>query len=272
MSSASSDVLAAIKSAQSTVDGMSTIDQSAAITLAIPIKDLSSAVDASIIALIGKKDAFDKAGLSSLVLSSLQDQKKASDALTSALLGKLPEALQDTGKQLAKPAQDSLDKGIAAFSSGGGGGGDMKPAGDMKPSGDMKPAGAVPPPPMDMGAPASPPEAAPPAPSSAAEYPSPTMPPAGMTPPAEAPSSTSSCPETTTMMPSMPMMPSMSTMMSMETTTSMPMMSTMPTMHPTMSTSMNASTTTMPVSYTGAAHQQAVGLGALAVGALVAVL
>lgn len=196
---ATGTVLDAIKAAQSTADGLTAIDQDTALSLAGPIQALGTAVNASITALIAKQPTFSGAGLTQAVLTSLQTQQTASTMLTNTIVGKLPMALQETGRNLAKPAADSLAAGIAAYSGGA-------------------------------------------APSSAAASS------AAATSSAAAPATyASSAAATTTAAATAPA-------------------------YPTVSSHSNATSTYQPVMYTGAAAHQVVGLGALAVGALVAAL
>ncbi|KAI5370759.1 Putative Cell wall mannoprotein [Septoria linicola] len=119
---ATGEVLTAIQAAQSTADGLTSIDQDTALSLAGPIQDLATAVDASISALIEKQPTFSGAGLTEAVLTSLRTQQEASTMLTDTIVSKLPEALQETGRNLSQPAADSLARGIAAYEGGASGG------------------------------------------------------------------------------------------------------------------------------------------------------
>ncbi|KXT15090.1 hypothetical protein AC579_6445 [Pseudocercospora musae] len=118
---AAGEVNDAVQAATTTANGLPEIAQNDAIGLVNPIQDLAKAVNTSVTALISKKDAFTNAGLSGAVLSTLQTQSKASQALSDAIVSKLPAGLQGTGTNLAKPIADSFAAGIAAYSSGASG-------------------------------------------------------------------------------------------------------------------------------------------------------
>ncbi|KAF2212217.1 hypothetical protein CERZMDRAFT_90717 [Cercospora zeae-maydis SCOH1-5] len=119
VNSATGDVLTAIQAAQSTVDAATAISGDEAISLVGPTGELNMAVESSIDALIAKQPIFSSNGLSGAVLQSLQTQQEASTALTSAIVAKLPEGLQDAGRQSSQPAADAIARGIAAYMEGG---------------------------------------------------------------------------------------------------------------------------------------------------------
>ncbi|PPJ50170.1 hypothetical protein CBER1_05198 [Cercospora berteroae] len=121
---ATGEVLTAIQAAQTTVDGTDAIDGDTALSLVGPIGDLNTAVESSISALIEKQPIFAENGLTEAVLTSLRTQQEASTALTDAIVGKLPEGLQDAGRQASQAAADSLARGIAAYEGGATGGDD----------------------------------------------------------------------------------------------------------------------------------------------------
>ncbi|KXS95030.1 hypothetical protein AC578_131 [Pseudocercospora eumusae] len=118
LNGAAGEVNDAVQAATTTANGLSEIAQNDATALVNPIQDLTKAVNTSVTALIGKKDAFTSAGLSGAVLSTLQTQSEVSQALSDAIVSKLPADLQGTGANLAKPIADSFAAGIAAYSSG----------------------------------------------------------------------------------------------------------------------------------------------------------
>ncbi|KAF7194810.1 Cell wall mannoprotein 1 [Pseudocercospora fuligena] len=110
---AAGEVNDAVQAATTTANGLSEIAQNDAIALVNPIQDLAKAVNTSVTALIGKKDLFTTAGLDGAVLSTLQTQSKASQALSDAIVSKLPAGLQGTGANLAKPIADSFAAGTS---------------------------------------------------------------------------------------------------------------------------------------------------------------
>ncbi|KAM3415969.1 hypothetical protein BST61_g9459 [Cercospora zeina] len=122
---ATGEVLTAIQAAQSTVDATDAIDGPTAISLVDPTGNLNTAVEASIDALIAKQPVFASNGLTDAVLQSLRTQQEASTALTDAIVSKLPEALQDAGRQSSQPAADAIARAIAAFEGGASDGGMM---------------------------------------------------------------------------------------------------------------------------------------------------
>lgn len=81
-----------------------------------PTLNLNKAVEGVSGALIDKKSQFDTLGLSAVVLSQLQDQQKAAQALVNVLLTKLPLGTETLGEILSSPSLEALANAISVFS------------------------------------------------------------------------------------------------------------------------------------------------------------
>ncbi|KAL9110842.1 MAG: hypothetical protein Q9227_004642 [Pyrenula ochraceoflavens] len=122
--SASEAVVNAIKSGTKAVQGSGPLSQTDALTLTEPVQNLGSLVQSTVNDVISKKSAFDSAGVGSVVLDQLKQQRDASKTFSDTVTSKVPQALQAVAANLASPINNSLNKGVNAYqgesSSGGG--------------------------------------------------------------------------------------------------------------------------------------------------------
>jgi len=118
--SASTTLLSTIQSGTSTVQKQDVLSLLDASTVAQSVTTLNSSVAAVVSDLISKKAALAAAGFGGAILTSLQDQKSASQALATALTSKVPTTLQAVASELSQGIADSLSAGIAAFQGTGG--------------------------------------------------------------------------------------------------------------------------------------------------------
>ena len=78
-------------------------------------QDLAYAVNASIATLISKKPIFEKLGLASLVVPSLQGLAFGSYVFSSTILTKVPQELQSVSSALSAQVVESITEGIQCF-------------------------------------------------------------------------------------------------------------------------------------------------------------
>ena len=116
LNTASTNVLSALNSGTAAAQGSAALSLTDALGLQDPIKSLGTTVDGTINALTAKKPAFDQAGISPVVADQLNQQRDASNKFATTVTSKVPAAAQEIAKNLAQPIQDSLNKGVAAFS------------------------------------------------------------------------------------------------------------------------------------------------------------
>jgi hypothetical protein len=126
LQSASDKVVADLNSGASTIQGTSELSQSDAISIATYVQGLASAVTTAVNDLISKQSTLQSAGQCGAVLAGLQGQLSGTQALSTALTSKTPEALQGVAQQLSAGIISDIQRGVTAFqgcggSSGGGG-------------------------------------------------------------------------------------------------------------------------------------------------------
>jgi hypothetical protein len=81
------------------------------------VLSLNSAVEGVSSALVDKKRQFDPLGLSTVVLSQLQDQQKGAQGLVDTLLTKLPSYIPSSlGQILSAPSLEALANAISVYS------------------------------------------------------------------------------------------------------------------------------------------------------------
>ncbi|KAL2841174.1 hydrophobic surface binding protein A-domain-containing protein [Aspergillus pseudoustus] len=113
---ASNQLSTTINDGASAIPGFDPLENADALALVSPIQDLTSDVSDLVDAVIGAKTNFDADGRSADVLSSLQDQQTASEALRDAITPKVPDALQSTAEELANGIVSQIQRGIEAYS------------------------------------------------------------------------------------------------------------------------------------------------------------
>jgi len=113
--SAGKGLLDDINSGVTAAKGSADLSQNDALQLTTPIQGLQSATEGVIKDLTGKKCAFVSAGKAADVLSNLQDQLTASQALAAAITSKVPTALQSIASQLSAGIATALQGGVDSF-------------------------------------------------------------------------------------------------------------------------------------------------------------
>lgn len=108
-------LLSDINAGVTTAKGSADLSQNDALQLTTPIQGLQTATEGVIKDLTGKKCAFVAAGKASDVLSNLQDQLTASQALADAITSKVPQALQSVAATLSSGIATALQGGITSF-------------------------------------------------------------------------------------------------------------------------------------------------------------
>ncbi|KAM3423711.1 hypothetical protein BST61_g1123 [Cercospora zeina] len=112
---ASEGVRSAIDSATQTANGLSEITQEQALGLTGPLGQLQAAAETTIGTLIDKQPIFAENDADDDVLAGLELQQTSQQALTDAVVSKLPEALQQIGRESSQPAADLIQSALDAF-------------------------------------------------------------------------------------------------------------------------------------------------------------
>jgi len=113
--SQSQSLLSAVTSGTTTVKGSADLSQNDALSLTSPVQALQTSIQTLISDLNAKKCQLVAAGGASQVLSNLQQQKTASQALADAITSKVPQALQSIASQLSSGIATALQTGITDF-------------------------------------------------------------------------------------------------------------------------------------------------------------
>jgi hypothetical protein len=113
---ASSQLATTINNGASVIPGFDPLANADALALVSPIQDLTSDVSDLVDAVVGAKSNFDGDGRSGDVLSSLQDQQAAAEALRDAITPKVPDALQGIAGDLANGIVSEIQRGVSAYS------------------------------------------------------------------------------------------------------------------------------------------------------------
>lgn len=102
--------------------GTKTAEESAELTdaetiaLLAPTNDLAAAVNNVVDTLIAAKPKFQRDFLTGTILLTLKAQQKASSDFESAIIAKVPAALQPTAEALVAPIDTALARAVAAYS------------------------------------------------------------------------------------------------------------------------------------------------------------
>ncbi|QDS75800.1 hypothetical protein FKW77_000162 [Venturia effusa] len=115
----SDGVLKSLKSGTATIEQANDLSLVGLLGIVIPTIHLNEAVEGVSDALIDKKPQFAAAGLSTVVLGQLQDQRKAAQAMVDTLLTKMPSYTTSLGELLSAPSLKSLDEAIDVYSAKG---------------------------------------------------------------------------------------------------------------------------------------------------------
>ncbi|OJJ54615.1 hypothetical protein ASPSYDRAFT_160029, partial [Aspergillus sydowii CBS 593.65] len=111
----STDLVATINAGTDIVLDGDDLTSTDALNLVGPIQTLTENVDATISALIDKKDPVVEAGSGPAVYSQLQEQLAAATSFADALTSKVPEALKEIADELSSGIKASIQKGIDAY-------------------------------------------------------------------------------------------------------------------------------------------------------------
>ncbi|PPJ60160.1 hypothetical protein CBER1_11518 [Cercospora berteroae] len=112
---ASEAVRSAIDFATETANGLSEITQEQALGLTGPLAELQTAAETTIGCLIEKQPIFADNDDDDDVFAGLQLQQSSQQALTDAVVSKLPEALQQIDAETSQPAADLIQFALDAF-------------------------------------------------------------------------------------------------------------------------------------------------------------
>jgi uncharacterized protein YoxC len=134
LQAASDKVVADLNSGASTIQGTSELSQSDAISIATYVQGLASAVTTAVNDLISKQSTLQSAGQCGAVLAGLQGQLSGTQAVSTALTSKTPEALQGVAQQLSAGIISDIQRGITAFQGCGGSSGGGSSSGGAAPT------------------------------------------------------------------------------------------------------------------------------------------
>jgi uncharacterized protein YukE len=140
LTSASTSLLADIKSGTDTISNSQSLDLTGATQIATSVTGLQSTIQTTIQDLISAKSKLVAAGLGGTVYQSLVAQKTASQGLSDAVAKKTPTELQSVATQLSGGIISAIQQGIDAYAdqkdapTGGAGGASSAPASSAGPT------------------------------------------------------------------------------------------------------------------------------------------
>lgn len=111
----STKLLKDIDSATSTAKASANLTAAEGLAVAKETISLSSIVQSTLETVVAKKDEFADLLLQVAILLELKAEKSATDDFSTAVMAKLPQALQSAAPSLIKPIDDAFDKAIAAY-------------------------------------------------------------------------------------------------------------------------------------------------------------
>jgi len=114
---ASSDILAALNDGAGKISSSPAMGIADALGILGPVGTMASKVDEIVSALTVKKETFDKASVTAVVIQQLQDQRLAADKLAKAIVANLPlpGLIGPIAAPIAKQFTDKLEGGLKAF-------------------------------------------------------------------------------------------------------------------------------------------------------------
>lgn len=112
----SAHVLSAIHDGTDTAENSDPLTTDEALSIATAVSTLATTVNGTMTALINKHGDFKHLLLAPIVLLDLKAQKSASDEMSSAIIAKVPTALQAIAQNLAAPIDASFAQAIDVFS------------------------------------------------------------------------------------------------------------------------------------------------------------
>lgn len=116
---ASTNVQTTIKSATTQVQGAEALGLGDALNLQNTAGGLVTAVQGTVSALTAKKPDLDALGVTSVAVSTLQQQKTDSAALSGAIVSKVPAIGRNIAQQSIAEIDTAIEQGITALSAGG---------------------------------------------------------------------------------------------------------------------------------------------------------
>lgn len=112
----SASLLLAIYEGKDAAEDSDELTTDEALSIATAVNTLAAAVNSTMTTIIDAHDKFEDLLLAPVVLLDLKAQKAASDDMSSAIVAKVPAALQAIAKNLVAPIDASFDLAIDAFS------------------------------------------------------------------------------------------------------------------------------------------------------------
>ncbi|CAK7242949.1 MAG: hypothetical protein STHCBS139747_004452 [Sporothrix thermara] len=112
----SAHVLSALNDGTDTADDSDPLTAAEAISIGTAVSTLAATVNGTMTAIINAHDDFRHLLLAPIVLLDLKAQKSASDKMSSAILAKVPTALQAIAQNLVAPIDASFNQAIEVYS------------------------------------------------------------------------------------------------------------------------------------------------------------
>lgn len=113
--SESTALLIQVKKGTKTAEDSEPLDLMATLDVAVATGKLVTSVNATMSALIGSKEKFDKLFMSPLIFVNLGLQKRATTEMSEAIIAKVPAELQELAGSLVAPIDASFELAIDAF-------------------------------------------------------------------------------------------------------------------------------------------------------------
>ncbi|CRG87030.1 hypothetical protein PISL3812_04044 [Talaromyces islandicus] len=112
---ASTALISTIKSGVTTVQASANLSDTDALGLVSPVQTLANNVNTTITDLIGIKSTVDKLDYGCTTYKQLEDQLTAATSFSTALVSKVPAALQSIAQGLAKGITTAIQNGVTAY-------------------------------------------------------------------------------------------------------------------------------------------------------------
>ncbi|KAF7545681.1 hypothetical protein G7Z17_g8985 [Cylindrodendrum hubeiense] len=111
----STKLLIDIKSGTTTAEDSAVLSLGEALQVAQATNSLAAVVEPALDTIVAAKPKFDALLLGPIILLNLELQKKATEDFSSAVVEKVPEALQAVAEALVQPILDAFDAAIDAY-------------------------------------------------------------------------------------------------------------------------------------------------------------
>lgn len=112
----SDELVTIIENGDTTVQGLPTLSSIEALGLVSPIQALTGDVSDLVDNVIAAHGKFQAEGRDGEVLTSLQEQKTASEGLAASITSKVPSSLQGLANELSAGISENIQRGIDAYS------------------------------------------------------------------------------------------------------------------------------------------------------------